>query len=867
MLSHQIRKKFLDYFVGRGHTRVPSAPVVPHDDPTLLFVNAGMVQFKDLFLGKRAADYKRAASSQKCVRVGGKHNDLENVGHTTRHLTLFEMLGNFSFGDYFKAEAIEMAWELATGGFSLDGGRIWASVFREDDEAYELWRQYLPAERIVRLDERDNFWAMGDTGPCGPCSELLYDRGGDFGKAKSPYEDTEGERFFEFWNLVFMQYERDGTGQMRPLPKPCVDTGAGLERLALLKQGKHSVFETDVLQAIIGRVEELSGQKYGEERAPFHVVADHLRMLAFAIADGAIPSNVDRGYVLRKVLRRAVRYGRQLGFTKPFMGRLLPTLIGAMGADFPELERAAQKIEEVLTTEEEAFFRTLLRGGNLLNQIVEGAGKRGTISGDDAFKLKDTYGLPLEEIVLLARDASLTVDLDRYQALEEEARERSKRVHKKSEQRVDQGIYADLVKRSGESQFLGYGQLEAKGKVMALYRDSLPVAVLEAGEEGLVVLDQTPFYAEKGGQVGDTGYLHAKEARFSVEDTTSPYTGVIAHHGQVVYGSLKLGDEVKGEVDQERRDQIAANHTATHLLHWALQQMLGEQVGQAGSVVAPERLRFDFNHHKALSKEEIRQLEDLVNSRIREDCPVETYELTYAEAQKREDIKQFFGDKYGARVRVIDMGFSKELCGGTHTTRSGRIGTFLITEEGSIAAGVRRIVALTGQAAIDHIRAHEEQLEEIASLLKTKRSHLLERASQLMEENTHYAAEIKMAKKRELKAKALALAENATAIGPLPCVVEQVEEEDLKALADEIAAYLKQGVIVLGSGAADKAQLVARMAGDVPHDAKALISEISPLIKGGGGGKRGFAQAGGRDPSGLRPALERARAWIASHPS
>ncbi len=864
MLSHQVRKKFLEYFRGRGHTHIPSAPVVPHDDPTLLFVNAGMVPFKDIFLGQRATDYKRATSSQKCVRVGGKHNDLENVGHTTRHLTFFEMLGNFSFGDYFKEEAIAMAWELATGGLELDGERIWVSVFREDDEAYDFWKQHLPEKRIVRLDEKDNFWAMGDTGPCGPCSELLYDRGEDFGDAKSPYEDLDGERFFEFWNLVFMQYERDSTGKMEPLPSKAVDTGAGLERLCALKIGAETLFETDILRALIEKVEELSDRRYGEEKAPFHVIADHMRTLAFAIADGVIPSNVDRGYVLRKVLRRAVRYGRQLGFSKPFLARLLPTLMGTMGSDFPELERAKEKIEEVLTLEEEGFFRTLLRGGNLLNQVVKDAEASGTISGDDAFKLKDTYGLPLEEVVLLAKDAELTVDLDRYQKLEEEARERSKKVHKKTEQKIDEGIYADLVKRSGESTFLGYEALEAEGVVTALYRDSLPVAVLEAGEEGLVVLDQTPFYAEKGGQVGDTGFLHLEEGRFAVEDTRSPYTGVIAHQGQVVYGTLKLGDPVGAEVDAERRGVIANNHTATHLLHWALQQVLGEQVGQAGSVVAPERLRFDFNHHKALTKEEIAQIEDLVNARVREDCPVESYEIPYTEAQKKAEIKQFFGDKYGSTVRVIDLGFSKELCGGTHTRRSGTIGTFLITEEGSIAAGVRRIVALTGQEAIDHVRTLESLLEETASLIKAKRSHLLERAGQLMEENTSYAAEIKAAKRRELKKQAITLAQSVETVGTTPCVIAKVEETDLRTLAEEIAPHLKEGVVVLGAGSGEKAQLVVRVGGNVAIEARKLIEEIAPLIQGGGGGKKAFAQAGGKDPSGIGPALDRARAWIAS---
>jgi alanyl-tRNA synthetase len=864
--SDQARSAFLNYFANHGHAVVPSSPVVPHDDPTLLFTNAGMNQFKEVFLGEGRRDYARATSSQKCIRVGGKHNDLENVGHTTRHVTFFEMLGNFSFGDYFKEEAIRHAWTVSTELFCMDGERIWASVFQEDDEAFEIWRQYLPAERIVRLGERENFWMMGETGPCGPCSELLYDRGSQYGSAASPYEDSDGERFPEFWNLVFMQYNRDATGRMAALPKKNIDTGMGLERLLAFLGGFSSVFETDVLRSLIRETERLSGLSYSGQPA-FHVVADHLRSLAFAIADGAQPSNVDRGYVLRKVLRRAVRYGRQLGFEKPFLAQLVPTLVKEMGSHFSELKSAQGRIEEIVTLEEEAFQRTLRRGGNLLSQVVESAKKRADqlMSGDDAFKLKDTYGLPLEEILLLAKDDNVAVDLERYQALEQEARDRSRRERKVVAQVASESQFADLVAKRGESRFTGYEEGTGEGEVIGLFVDGQPVDQIAQGDEALVVLNRTPFYAEKGGQIGDIGELQAPGVRFVVTDAQAPYTGVVAHIGVLEEGALSLGMRVAAQIDLSRRQQIANNHTATHLLHWALQKVLGDQIRQAGSLVAPDRLRFDFNHHKGMTPEEIRQVEDLVNGRIWENESVSTSEISYAEVQRHPEIKQFFGDKYGSLVRVVAIGdFSKELCGGTHVDRVGRIGCLTVVSESSIAAGVRRIEAVTGRAAIEQMRSKEDLIEEIAGLLKSSPSKLLDRVNRLLEEQTHYAQEMKRARERREADLAKELATQAVEVSGIPLVsaVVDVEPSDLRSLVGQIARQRPEAVVVLGSGGEEMCTLVASVPQywvDRGLSAGSIVQELAPIVDGKGGGKPAFAQAGGKSPRKLPDAILAAR--------
>jgi alanyl-tRNA synthetase len=875
MESQRIRRAFIEYFKKQQHAAIASSPVIPHDDPSLLFINAGMNQFKDVFLGKTEREYTRAVTSQKCIRVGGKHNDLENVGHTRRHLTFFEMLGNFSFGDYFKKEAIAFAWEVSTEVFGLDPDYIWPTVFRDDDEAFELWTAHVPAERITRFGEKDNFWAMGDTGPCGPCSELLYDRGPRYGKGRTPLEDPDGERFLEFWNLVFMQYNRNAAGEMTPLPKPCVDTGGGLERIVSLKMDVETVFGTDILHALIQEVAKASGQSYdpkNAERAPaFHVIADHLRTLSFAIADGVQPSNVDRGYVLRKVLRRAVRYGRSLGFDQPFLAQIFPKLLELMGDDYPELGQSQQRIEEILTLEEESFMRTLRRGGNILNQVMERAQRQGkVISGDDAFKLKDTYGFPLEEIQLLAKDADFGFDIERYQILEKEARERWRASRQSSNQEATENLFADFVKDKGESVFVGYDAVEAPAVITGLVCGGSFVERLEEGDEGIVLLDRTPFYAEKGGQVGDSGQLRGQEQQvFAVKDCQSPFKGVVAHHGVLKQGSLRLGQSLDALVNAGRRQLIANNHTATHLLHWALQKVLGEHVKQAGSVVDAQRLRFDFSHHKAVTAAELRQIEDLVNAEVRRNTEVGAYELSYSEAQANPDIKQFFGDKYGARVRVIDIDQSKELCGGTHTRATGNIGYFRIAKESSIAAGVRRIEAVTGTEAEQLGRKPEDELDRYAELLKTPRPKLDGRLQQLLQENKALAAELKALKAGQMEGVIQTLLGQVEEVDGKRLLMQRVDvsSKDLRDFADKAMSAFSSGALVLATTDGGKCQVLVRVSDDhVGQGVKAneMIKAIGPIIQGGGGGKANAAQAGGTAPEQLDAAFQKLRELFAS---
>lgn len=875
MTSQEIRRNFLKYFKEKGHAIVASSSVVPHDDPTLLFTNAGMNQFKDVFLGKSKRDYTRAATSQKCIRVGGKHNDLDNVGHTARHLTFFEMLGNFSFGDYFKKEAIDFAWEVSTKIFDFDPEKIWITVFREDDEAAEYWKKIVPAHRIVRMDEKDNFWAMGDTGPCGPCSELYFDRGEKYGSAKSPKEDLEGTRFLEFWNLVFMQFNRDSSGKMLSLPKQSIDTGSGLERVAALKIGVDTVFATDVLRSLIAQIENVTGKKYHPDDphlAPaFHVISDHIRSLSFAMADGAQPSNVERGYILRKLLRRAVRYGRMLGVQEPFLAKILPRLIETMGPDYHELVTSQARIAEVLTLEEEAFIRTLKRGGNILTTVIEQAQKspHKQISGEAAFKLKDTYGFPLEEILLIAKDTGLQVNLDAYQLLEEKAKERSRSAHVVHAQEVEESLFKNYVEKHGTCDFVGYEKTSEEATVMALVVDGKFVESMQEGQEGLVILDRTPFYAEKGGQIADTGILTHKNAEFSVTGCHAPYSGVIVHLGRLDKGSLLVGEPVTAKVDAIRRQHICNNHTATHLLHWALQKVLGSHIRQAGSLVESDRLRFDFNHHKALTKEEIRHVEMLVNEKIREGTPVKSYELSYEEAQRHSEIKQFFGEKYGSKVRVIDIDFSKELCGGTHTKNIGTIGFLRVLKEGSISAGVRRIEAVTGKEAEQFAYSNEDLAEKASELLKVPSSKLVERLTGVLEENKQLTHELKQFKRASLKQLAKDLLAKMQKAGTISYIGEvvPVESDLLPELIDDLIQTLHSGTIVLGIKTEGRCQLNVRVSSDLVQkgiQAVQLVKEIAPLIGGSGGGRPESAQAGGKDPEGLKKAIEKAKQWLAA---
>lgn len=864
MLSHQLRKKFLSFFKEKGHTIVPSSSTVPHDDPTLLFINAGMNQFKDVFLGKSTRDYTRATSSQKCIRVGGKHNDLDNVGHTSRHMTFFEMLGNFSFGDYFKKEAIDFAWEVSTQVFQFDPKRIWVSVFETDDEAYALWKSYIDEKRIIRLGEEENFWSMGETGPCGPCSELLYDRGEKFGKGQTPFKDKTGERFPEFWNLVFMEYNRDQSGKLSPLPKKCVDTGAGLERIASFLMEADTIFQSDILATLITRVEELSGKKYDptdKHLAPsFHVIADHVRALSFAISDGAQPSNVERGYVLRKILRRSVRYGRLLGFNKPFLGKVVPTLVQIMGDDFHELKTAQTQIEEILTLEEESFFRTLRKGGNILNTIIE---KGKEISGADAFKLKDTYGFPLEEILLIAKDSGLTVNLDAYEILEKQARERSRRAKGSEALVVKTSIFEDFVKHHGTSEFSGYDALEMEATVKGLITQGKSVETLEEGQEGFVILDSTPFYAEKGGQVGDRGNLSHDKALFEVSDCQSPYPGVITHHGTLKQGILMVGEPVNASIKKERRKNIAKHHTATHLLHFALQEVLGSHIRQAGSLVGPDRLRFDFNHHKSLTREEIREVEKRVNEKIWENAPLNTYTLKLEEVQNHPEIKQFFGDKYGEVVRVVDINsYSKELCGGTHVEKVGEIGYFRIASEKSIAKGVRRIEGVIGKDAENLCYAYEDQLMQVATVLKTNIPKVGEALETLIKENQTLKEQTIFARKKHLNDLATTLMGTVEKVGEIPllCATIDIRKKELNDLGSDLLERMKSGVILLAVTEEGKCQLFLKVSPDLVEQgihANALIKEIAPCVDGSGGGKKEGAQAGGKTPEGVPTAFSK----------
>jgi alanyl-tRNA synthetase len=869
MLTQEIRSKFLKYFKDKQHAIIPSSPVVPHDDPTLLFTNAGMNQFKDVFLGNTVRDYHRAASSQKCVRVGGKHNDLENVGHTARHLTFFEMLGNFSFGDYFKADAIKFAWEVSTELFGFEPEFIWPSVFREDDEAFELWKAYVPENKITRLDEKDNFWAMGETGPCGPCSELYYDRGPKYGKADRLIDDKDGNRFLEYWNLVFMQFNRTSATQIAPLPKPSIDTGAGLERIISLKMGVESVFETDVLRSLIAQVEQVSGIAYdqtNEKLAPaFRVIVDHLRCLSFAIADGVQPSNIDRGYVLRKVLRRAVRYGRMLGMEDPFLAKVLPRLVETMGSDYKELQKSQNRIAEILTSEEEAFLRTLKRGGNILNQIIEKAqGADNRISGDDAFKLKDTYGLPIEEISLIAIDSKLNIDTDRYHVLEQEAKERSRSSQKTTQQVASENLYASFAAKNGASLFTGYTEHKTQGIIKGLIHDGQFVESLQEGQEGYVILDKTPFYAEMGGQIGDTGTIKNDHFTFQVTDCKSPYKGIISHLGKVEKGSLKLGDSAVAIIDEKRRRSIENNHTATHLLHWALHKVLGEHIKQAGSVVDPQRLRFDFSHHKALTDEETRRIEDLINEKIRTNQTVDSYEIPYDEAQKKEDIKQFFGEKYSSIVRVIDIDYSKELCGGTHTSALGNIGYFRIAKESSVAAGVRRIEAVTGADAEALSRESDQALSHLASTLKTLPTKLHERVEKLLEENKNLALQLKSFQKGHLEQVVSSLLGKVESLPKASLIAAKVNlsQEELRFCADDLMGRLQSGALVLAAQFDDRCQFIVRVSDDlVTKGIKAsdIVKVIGPIVEGNGGGKPNSAQVGGKAVHKIDEALAKVR--------
>ncbi|HEX7124469.1 MAG TPA: alanine--tRNA ligase [Thermodesulfobacteriota bacterium] len=868
MTGNEIRSAFLRYFERNGHRVVPSSPLVPRDDPTLLFTNAGMVQFKRVFLGQERRDYVRATTAQKCVRAGGKHNDLENVGRTARHHTFFEMLGNFSFGDYFKEGAIAYAWELLTKEFGLPASKLWITIYEQDDEAGRLWQKVagVPADRIVKMGEKDNFWAMGDTGPCGPCSEVHYDQGADAGCGRPDCGlGCECDRFLEIWNLVFMQFNRDASGAMTPLPRPSIDTGAGLERLAAVLQGVRSNYDTDLLRDLIRFVEREAGTPYGrggERDVSMRVMADHARAMTFLITDGVLPSNEGRGYVLRRIMRRAARHARMLGFEEPVLYRLSGEVVAMMGDAYPELRDSAAATAAVIRNEEERFGETLASGLRLLREEVERLRGRGAtvLPGEVVFRLYDTFGFPTDLTADILRDQGLTVDLDGFEREMARQQEASRQAHRAS---VSQALASQADARSlPTSVFRGYETLVVDSKVSVLLDAGWKrIERAGPGESVLLVAPETPFYAEGGGQVGDTGVVAGPNGRGRVTDTTSPSKGVTVHHVTVEEGTLVEGDPVRLEVDRRHRIGAMANHTGTHLLHAALRKVLGPHATQAGSLVAPDRLRFDFTHFAPLTDAQKRDIEELVNLVIVEDRPVAHLQLPFDEAKRRGAIG-LFDEKYGDTVRVIDVqDFSLELCGGTHVHRTGQIGFFKILSETGLASGVRRIEAIAGPEALHVVQRWERQLAEAAAALRARPEELVDRIAKLQQRQKELEKQLEQARRGRAVAAADPLAQARPVAGTtlLAARVDAPDPKALRELADELKARLRSGVVVLGSANDGKAMLVASLTKDVTDrfDAGAIVKEIAPIVGGSGGGRRDMAQAGGSKPEALDEALAR----------
>ncbi|ELD4946686.1 alanine--tRNA ligase [Salmonella enterica] len=867
----EIRQAFLDFFHSKGHQVVASSSLVPNNDPTLLFTNAGMNQFKDVFLGLDKRNYSRATTSQRCVRAGGKHNDLENVGYTARHHTFFEMLGNFSFGDYFKHDAIQFAWELLTGEnwFALPKERLWVTVYETDDEAYGIWEKEvgIPRERIIRIGDNkgapyasDNFWQMGDTGPCGPCTEIFYDHGDHIwgGPPGSPEED--GDRYIEIWNIVFMQFNRQADGTMEPLPKPSVDTGMGLERIAAVLQHVNSNYEIDLFRTLIEAVAKVTGATDLSNKS-LRVIADHIRSCAFLVADGVFPSNENRGYVLRRIIRRAVRHGNMLGAKETFFYKLVGPLIEVMGSAGEELKRQQAQVEQVLKTEEEQFARTLERGLALLDEEL--AKLQGdTLDGETAFRLYDTYGFPVDLTADVCRERDIKVDEAGFETAMEEQRRRA---------REASGFGADynaMIRVDSASEFKGYDHLELNGKVTALFVNGKAVEAINAGQEAVVVLDQTPFYAESGGQVGDKGELKGVGFTFAVNDTQK-YGQAIGHLGKLSAGALKVGDVVQADVDEARRARIRLNHSATHLMHAALRQVLGAHVAQKGSLVSDKVLRFDFSHNEAMKPSEIREVEDLVNAQIRRNLPIETH-IMELEAAKAKGTMALFGEKYDERVRVLSMGdFSTELCGGTHARRTGDIGLFRIISESGTAAGVRRIEAVTGEGAMATVHAQSDRLNDIAHLLKGDSQNLGDKVRAVLERSRQLEKELQQLKDQAAAQESANLSSKAVDLNGVKLLVSElagVEPKMLRTMVDDLKNQLGSTVIVLATVVEGKVSLIAGVSKDVTGRVKAgeLIGMVAQQVGGKGGGRPDMAQAGGTDVAALPAALASVQGWVSA---
>ena len=860
MSATDVRRAFLEFFRERGHSVVASSSLVPGNDPTLLFTNAGMVQFKDLFLGKERRDYLRAASSQRCVRAGGKHNDLENVGYTARHHTFFEMLGNFSFGDYFKRDAIRFAWDFVTGTLQLDPARLWVTVFRDDDEAARIWIDEVgvPKERLTRLGESSNFWAMGDTGPCGPCSEIFYDHGPEIPGGPPGSPDEDGDRYVEIWNLVFMQYERAPDGTLTPLPKPSVDTGAGLERLSAVMQGVHNNYEIDLFRELVWAAAQIANIT-DLANPSLRVIADHIRACSFLILDGVLPSNEGRGYVLRRIIRRAVRHGHKLGITGAFFHQLVAPLARQMGEAYPELVRGRSQVETVLKQEEERFAETLSKGMDLLEAAIAAlpatAAAKRVIDGETVFKLYDTFGFPVDLTADVARERGLEIDQAGFEAAMEAQRDRARAASRF-------GVDQRAVQLDAKSRFAGYDGTQGEGRVIALIADGQRVPELKAGERGEVVLDATPFYAESGGQVGDAGELSAPGLRFVVEDTQKRGTGnAHSHLGRLAEGVIREGQVLAAHVDAKLRAATAANHSATHLLHAALRQVLGTHVQQKGSLVSPERLRFDFSHFQAVSPEELRRIERLVNEQVRANAAAETREMHYDEAVAS-GAMALFGEKYESKVRVLRIGdFSTELCGGTHVGRAGDIGFFKIVSEGGVAAGVRRIEGVTAQGALALAEANENLVREIAGAVRGTRDDVAAKVRDALERIRQLEKENRQLKDKLASGQGTDLAAGAVDVAGVKVVATRVAGADSGALrnaVDQLKERLKTAVIVLASvDPGGKVLIVAGVTADTTARVKAgeLVGSIASAVGGKGGGRPDFAQAGGSDASQLDAAL------------
>ncbi|EMC9693077.1 alanine--tRNA ligase [Salmonella enterica subsp. enterica serovar Anatum] len=867
----EIRQAFLDFFHSKGHQVVASSSLVPNNDPTLLFTNAGMNQFKDVFLGLDKRNYSRATTSQRCVRAGGKHNDLENVGYTARHHTFFEMLGNFSFGDYFKHDAIQFAWELLTGEnwFALPKERLWVTVYETDDEAYEIWEKEvgIPRERIIRIGDNkgapyasDNFWQMGDTGPCGPCTEIFYDHGDHIwgGPPGSPEED--GDRYIEIWNIVFMQFNRQADGTMEPLPKPSVDTGMGLERIAAVLQHVNSNYDIDLFRTLIEAVAKVTGATDLGNKS-LRVIADHIRSCAFLVADGVLPSNENRGYVLRRIIRRAVRHGNMLGAKETFFYKLVGPLIEVMGSAGEELKRQQAQVEQVLKTEEEQFARTLERGLALLDEEL--AKLQGdTLDGETAFRLYDTYGFPVDLTADVCRERNIKVDEAGFEAAMEEQRRRA---------REASGFGADynaMIRVDSASEFKGYDHLELNGKVTALFVDGKAVDAINAGQEAVVVLDQTPFYAESGGQVGDKGELKGAGFTFAVDDTQK-YGQAIGHLGKLSAGALKVGDAVQADVDEARRARIRLNHSATHLMHAALRQVLGTHVAQKGSLVSDKVLRFDFSYNEAMKPSEIREVEDLVNAQIRRNLPIET-NIMDLDAAKAKGAMALFGEKYDERVRVLSMGdFSTELCGGTHASRTGDIGLFRIISESGTAAGIRRIEAVTGEGAMATVHAQSDRLNDIAHLLKGDSQNLSDKVRAVLERTRQLEKELQQLKDQAAAQESANLSSKAVDLNGVKLLVSElagIEPKMLRTMVDDLKNQLGSTVIVLATVVEGKVSLIAGVSKDVTDRVKAgeLIGMVAQQVGGKGGGRPDMAQAGGTDAAALPAALASVQGWVSA---